>query len=48
MTVLKRGFSEVGLGWTESTSVETVTATDTADFQRVSASHVVETGNLPS
>ncbi|ELY45859.1 transposase, IS605 OrfB family protein [Natronorubrum tibetense GA33] len=45
MNVLKRGFAELGLGWPESTPVETVTATDTADFQRVSASHVVETGS---
>ena len=48
MNVLKRGFSELGLGWPESTPVETVTATDTPDFQRVSASHVLETGSLPS
>ena len=48
MNVLKRGFSELGLGWPESTPVETVAATDTADFQRVSASHVLETGSLPS
>ncbi|ELY93675.1 RNA-guided endonuclease InsQ/TnpB family protein [Natrialba taiwanensis] len=48
MNVLKRGFSELGLGWPEDTPVETVTATDTADFQRVSASHVIETGSLPS
>jgi putative transposase len=46
MNVLKRGFCELGLGWPESTPVETVTATDTPDFQRVSASHVVETGSL--
>ncbi len=65
MNVLKRGFSELGLGWPKSTPVETVTvprnatrfwcanesfalvnATDTATFQRVSASHVVETGSL--
>jgi len=46
MNVLQRGFSELGLGWPESTPVETVAATDTADFQRVSASHVVETGSL--
>jgi len=45
MNVLKRGFAELGLGWPESTPVETVTAVDTADFQRVSASHVVETGS---
>ncbi|ELY44101.1 IS1341-type transposase [Natronorubrum bangense JCM 10635] len=48
MNVLKRGFSELGLGWPEDTPVETVTATDTADFQRMSASHVIETGSLPS
>ena len=48
MNVLQRGFSELGLGWPESTPVETVTATDTAGFQRVSASHVLETGSLPS
>ena len=46
MNVLQRGFSELGLGWPESTPVETVTATDAADFQRVSASHVIETGSL--
>ena len=45
MNVLKRGFSELGLGWPESTPVETVTAVDGAGFQRVSASHVVETGS---
>ncbi len=45
INVLKRGFSELGLGWPESTPVETVTATDTADIQRVSASHVIETGS---
>jgi len=39
---------ELGLGWPESTPVETVTATDTDDFQEVSASHVVEAGSLPS
>jgi len=48
MNVLQRGFAELGLGWPESTPVETVTAVDTADFQRVSASHVTETGRLPS
>jgi putative transposase len=48
LNVLKRGFEELGLGWPESTPVETVTATDTADFQRVSASHVIETGSLLS
>ncbi len=48
MNVLKRGFSELGLGWPESTPVETVTATDTAQFESVSASRVIETGGLPS
>jgi len=48
MNVLQRGFAALGLGWPEATPVETVTATDTAAFQRVSASHVLETGSLPS
>ena len=48
MNVLKRGFSELGLGWPESTPVETVTATDMAQFESVSASRVIETGSLPS
>jgi putative transposase len=48
MNVLQRGFSELGLGWPEDTSVETVTAVDADDFREVSASHVVETGILPS
>jgi len=46
MNVLKRGFSELGLGWPEDTPVETATATDTTDFQSVSASRVVEAGSL--
>ncbi len=46
MNVLQRGFCELGLGWPEDTSVETVTATDTTQFESVSASHVVETGSL--
>ncbi len=46
MNVLQRGFSKLGLGWPEDTSVETVTATDTTQFESVSASHVVETGSL--
>lgn len=45
MNVLQRGFSALGLGWPESTPVETVTAVDTAGFQHVSASHVIETGS---
>ncbi|KKF39972.1 transposase [Halorubrum saccharovorum] len=48
MNVLQRGFSELGLGWPESTPVETVAATDTTQFESVSASHVIETGSLPS
>ncbi len=46
MNVLKRGFSELGLGWPEDTPVETALPTDTPDFQRVSAKRVVETGSL--
>ena len=45
MNVLQRGFEELGLGWPESTPVETVTATDADDFREVSARHVVETGS---
>jgi len=48
MNVLKRGFAELGLGWPEDTPVETVAATDTTQFESVSASHVIETGSLPS
>lgn len=48
MNVLKRGFAELGLGWPEDMPVETVTATDTTQFESVSASHVIETGSLPS
>ncbi|QLG48531.1 RNA-guided endonuclease InsQ/TnpB family protein [Natrinema halophilum] len=43
MNVLQRGFSELGLGWPESTPVETALPTDT---HSVSAKRVVETGNL--
>jgi len=46
MNVLQRGFSKLGLGWPESTPVETSLPTDTADYQRVSAKCVVETGSL--
>ena len=46
MNVLQRGFAELGLGWPESTPVETALPTDTSDFQRVSAKRVVETGSL--
>ncbi|MFP8954607.1 RNA-guided endonuclease InsQ/TnpB family protein (plasmid) [Natrialbaceae archaeon A-arb3/5] len=48
MNVLKRGFADLGLGWPKSTPVETVTATDADNFREVSASHVIETGSLPS
>ncbi|GAB3701725.1 RNA-guided endonuclease InsQ/TnpB family protein [Halorubrum pallidum] len=43
MNVLQRGFSELGLGWPESTPVETALPTDTT---RVSAKRVIETGSL--
>ncbi len=43
MNVLQRGFSELGLGWPESTPVETALPTDTTS---VSAKRVVETGSL--
>ena len=43
MNVLKRGFSELGLGWPESTPVETALPADT---HSVSAKRVVETGSL--
>jgi putative transposase len=46
MNVLQRGFSELGLGWPEDTPVETVAATDTTQFESVSASHIIETGSL--
>ena len=46
MNVLKRGFSELGLGWPEDTPVETALPTDTPDFQRVSAKRVIEAGSL--
>ena len=42
MNVLQRGFSELGLGWPESTPVETALPTDT---HSVSAKRVVETGS---
>ena len=42
MNVLQRGFAELGLGWPESTPVETALPTDTT---RVSAKCVVETGS---
>jgi hypothetical protein len=35
MNTIQRGFFELRLGWHEDTSVETVTATDTAEVQRV-------------
>ena len=43
MNVLKRGFSELGLGWPESTPVETALPTDTTS---VSAKRVIEAGSL--
>mgnify|MGYP000595623082 CR=1 FL=1 len=43
MNVLQRGFSELGLGWPESTPVETALPTDTTT---VSAKRVVEAGSL--
>ena len=43
LNVLQRGFSELGLGWPESTPVETALPTDTVS---VSAKRVVETGSL--
>ena len=43
LNVLQRGFSELGLGWPETTSVETALPTDTT---QVSAKRVVETGSL--
>jgi len=42
MNVLQRGFAELGLGWPESTPVETALPTDT---HSVSAKRVVETGS---
>jgi putative transposase len=43
LNVLQRGFAELGLGWPESTPVETVLPVDT---RSVSAQHVVEAGSL--
>ncbi|SDF47750.1 putative transposase [Halorientalis regularis] len=43
MNVLQRGFSELGLGWPEDTSVETALPTDTTT---VSAKRVIEAGSL--
>jgi len=42
MNVLKRGFSELGLGWPKDTPVETALPTDT---HSVSAKRVIETGS---
>ncbi|GAA0524219.1 putative transposase [Halorubrum aquaticum] len=42
INILQRGFSELGLGWPEDTSVETALPTDTIS---VSAKRVVETGS---
>ena len=38
--------AELGLEWPEDTPMDTVTATDTTQFESVSGSHVVETGSL--
>ena len=43
MNVLKRGFSELGLGWPEEMPVETALPTD---MDSISAKRVVETGSL--
>jgi putative transposase len=43
MNILQRGFAELGLGWPESTPVETALATDTTS---VSAKRVIEAGSL--
>ncbi|ELZ96942.1 IS1341-type transposase [Haloferax mucosum ATCC BAA-1512] len=43
LNVLKRGFSELGLGWPEDTPVETALPTDT---HSVSAKRVIEAGSL--
>ena len=43
LNVLQQGFAELGLGWPESTPVETVLPVDTTV---VSAKHVVEAGSL--
>ncbi|WP_264373494.1 RNA-guided endonuclease InsQ/TnpB family protein [Natronorubrum aibiense] len=43
VNVLQRGFSELGLGWPESTPVETALPTDTTT---VSAKRVIEAGSL--
>ncbi|MFQ3320066.1 MAG: putative transposase [Natronomonas sp.] len=45
VNILQRGFDELGLGWPEDTPVETVAATDTTQFESVSASHVIESGS---
>ncbi|MFP9191187.1 zinc ribbon domain-containing protein [Natrialbaceae archaeon A-CW1-1] len=42
LNVLQRGFSKLGLGWPESTPVETALPTDT---RVVSAKRVIETGS---
>ncbi len=43
LNILQRGFSELGLGWPESTPVETALPTDP---QPVSAKRVIEAGSL--
>jgi putative transposase len=46
MNVLQCGFAELGLGWPESTPVETALPVDADDFREVSAKRVVEAGSL--
>ncbi|GAB7090557.1 hypothetical protein JCM18237_08280 [Halorubrum luteum] len=46
--VLSRGLSKLGVGHSEETPVETVTATDADAIHEVSARHVIETGSLVS
>jgi len=45
LNVLQRGFESLGLGWPESTPVETALPTDASEFSEVSAKRVVETGS---
>lgn len=48
MNVIKRGFAESGLGWPESTLVETALPTDTTRVESVSAKRVIEAGSHTS
>ncbi|MCD2201351.1 transposase [Halobacterium sp. KA-4] len=45
MNILQRGFSHPGLGWPESTPVETALPTDTTRVESVSGKRVIETGS---